>query len=1030
MPLAGATVSDRQRLGILLEGCALVAHLAAVGGRARPRWERLRVSPRGRLVDVELTVPAVAPVSARDLALDLLARLFGGDGAGRGEARRIARDLERRWLLYLTPVDADAIVADVLGASRFLWEARFAAYRESLAAVARGDGVDTLTVAGPASFRRRSLRSVDTLSALHDRLRGGDAVALWRGEPALEVREPSSLAWRRSRRRRPSGAARGAPVWDLEPLATACRLGRFTAAAREAARLRHLEAPPGERARLARLAIQAQLHLLRFDAARTWAAFAVGDGRERAGEDASLLEAWVEHEIGDGGGAAPAAPPSGAAIDTLLLWSRVTADRDPEAVIERLSSVLRQRGRPGTGGADAAGRGGAWLELGRARLAAGVSVAAERAFGHALRHARRGEQPVDLWRAAAAIAGARVRRGELGGVDRVVADLAVQARAAGDRRRALDVAALGLRLELARGRAEAVEREATRLLDTLAAQRRERAAAEIEVLRARALGWLGRREEAARRLEAIRADATTGLDPEERAAVWALAGRRDRALLAARSLGAEEAWRRLLDGASAQVQDLAPRLEGYRAARLLVDAVLLGHQPSEQERRAAAATLERLGAPAHARRLVRDCGAPWAAARRFLEAPAAGRAELERLFREAGHDGVELLRIGEGGAAEQLVDGPGGEEEVVAPIPSGRLLLRCARRPSEDLRGLLALVRERLARSAPAEASRSHVVAHGGVPPAPRAAKATGAGARSAAIVGRSRPLRDALERIDRLARGDMPVLLSGETGTGKELAASRLHLSSPRRGRPFVAVNCAALSESLLLSELFGHVRGAFTGADRDHAGVFETAHEGVVFLDEIGDLPLGAQGALLRVLQEGEVRRVGESKPRRIDVRVVAATHRDLSAWVESGRFRQDLYYRLSGAAVRLPPLRERGEDVLLLARHFLAEQGAQLDLEADAEDRLLACSWPGNVRELRSVVQVAATVHQGGRWLRADDLELPPSPRRPASYHAALDRERRRLLADALAACGGRRADAARRLGITPQAISYLLRRLAGR
>jgi transcriptional regulator with GAF, ATPase, and Fis domain len=293
--------------------------------------------------------------------------------------------------------------------------------------------------------------------------------------------------------------------------------------------------------------------------------------------------------------------------------------------------------------------------------------------------------------------------------------------------------------------------------------------------------------------------------------------------------------------------------------------------------------------------------------------------------------------------------------------------------------------------------------------------------------VGESRAVQDALRRLERLAHGDLPVLLYGETGTGKELAAKRLHAASPRRDRPFVAVNCAALSESLLLSELFGHARGAFTGADRERAGVFETAHGGVVFLDEIGDLPSGAQGALLRVLQEGEVRRVGESRPRRVDVRVVAATHRRLDVLVERGVFRHDLYYRLNVATIRLPPLRERGDDVLLLARHFLAVHDARLGLARDAEEMLLAWGWPGNVRELRSVIQVAVAMHEGDGWLRARDLELPRGTPIAASYHGALDAERRRLLGEALSAAGGRRSEAARRLGITPQAISYLVRRL---
>ncbi len=162
-------------------------------------------------------------------------------------------------------------------------------------------------------------------------------------------------------------------------------------------------------------------------------------------------------------------------------------------------------------------------------------------------------------------------------------------------------------------------------------------------------------------------------------------------------------------------------------------------------------------------------------------------------------------------------------------------------------------------------------------------------------LVGESPALLAALDRLDRLAPGKLPVLILGESGTGKELAARRLHRRSPRAARPFVAVNCAALSETLLLSDLFGHARGAFTGADRDRKGVFETAHGGTVLLDEIGDLPLAAQGLLLRVLQEGEIRRLGESEARRVDVRVLAATHRDLAAMIEEGSFRRDLYFRL---------------------------------------------------------------------------------------------------------------------------------------
>jgi transcriptional regulator with PAS, ATPase and Fis domain len=289
--------------------------------------------------------------------------------------------------------------------------------------------------------------------------------------------------------------------------------------------------------------------------------------------------------------------------------------------------------------------------------------------------------------------------------------------------------------------------------------------------------------------------------------------------------------------------------------------------------------------------------------------------------------------------------------------------------------------------------------------------------------------LREALDRIARLAAADLPVLILGESGTGKELAARQLHRAGSRSHADFVPVNCAALSETLLLSDLFGHARGAFTGADRDRAGVFEAAHRGTVFLDEIGDLPLAAQGMLLRVLQEGEVRRLGESLPRRVDVRVVAATHRDLARMVGEGTFRQDLFYRLKVGSVVLPPLRERGDDVLLLADHTLSRLrlSRPVRLSREARSRLLAYRWPGNVRELQNVLTVAATLATDG-VIGPAHLELPEAAEDPAAaYHREIEALRRRLIERELAACDGNLAEAARRLGMSRQGLSYQVRRL---
>ncbi|MCL4839327.1 MAG: sigma-54 dependent transcriptional regulator, partial [Thermoanaerobaculia bacterium] len=363
-----------------------------------------------------------------------------------------------------------------------------------------------------------------------------------------------------------------------------------------------------------------------------------------------------------------------------------------------------------------------------------------------------------------------------------------------------------------------------------------------------------------------------------------------------------------------------------------------------------------------------------------------------------GPDGTELL----------LVDGAGSDEELAAPCGEGTLRLAAAHLPA-PARALFAL------------AVRDFV------PPPRREASV------SERLVGTSPAMRAAVERLHRLGPTPMPVLLLGETGTGKELAARELHLRSPRRGGPFVPVNCAGLTETLIHSELFGHARGAFTGADRDRMGFFETARGGTLFLDEIGDLPLGVQGSLLRVLQESEVRRLGESLPRKIDVRLVAATHRDLAAMVRAGSFREDLYFRLKVARVELPPLRERGDDVLLLAETLLARAagpGPPVRLSREARARLLAHRWPGNVRELENVLRFAAALAESGT-IQPADLDLgepgaPEAPHGPGEYHRRLEALRRRLVEEAMRAAGGRQAAAARWLGVSRQTLSYLLQR----
>jgi two-component system, NtrC family, response regulator HydG len=231
-------------------------------------------------------------------------------------------------------------------------------------------------------------------------------------------------------------------------------------------------------------------------------------------------------------------------------------------------------------------------------------------------------------------------------------------------------------------------------------------------------------------------------------------------------------------------------------------------------------------------------------------------------------------------------------------------------------------------------------------------------------LVGTSAAMRKLRAALDRLASQDVSILIRGESGTGKELVARALHERGSRRKRRFVALNCGAIPESLIDSELFGHAKGAFTGATADRAGVFVEADGGTLFLDEIGDMPMAVQARLLRVLQEGEVRPVGGSGVRNVDVRVIAATHVDLTAAVEQSRFRQDLFYRLNVVVLSVPPLRDRLEDLPMLAAHFLRKHGgaSPIGLSPDALDAMITYAWPGNVRELENAIMHAVALHQG--------------------------------------------------------------------
>jgi DNA-binding NtrC family response regulator len=309
-------------------------------------------------------------------------------------------------------------------------------------------------------------------------------------------------------------------------------------------------------------------------------------------------------------------------------------------------------------------------------------------------------------------------------------------------------------------------------------------------------------------------------------------------------------------------------------------------------------------------------------------------------------------------------------------------------------------------------------------------------------IVATSPPMAAVVAMVRSVAPTSSTVLITGESGTGKELVAQAIHSLSPRRDAPFVSINCGALPETLLESEMFGHVRGAFTDAHHNKKGLFEVAHRGTLFLDEVGEMPPSMQVKLLRALQEKTIRRVGGTDEIDVDVRVIAATNRKLEELVQEKAFREDLYYRLNVIPIRLPALRERPEDVPILARHFLEKFGRDADrrvksISEEAMKRLVRHSWPGNVRELENVIERAVA-------LETTDTVMPdhlPEPLAPAAEGAGqpalgagfalddhLNRIEKDLVETALQKAAGDRAHACQLLGVTPRSLRYLIRKHA--
>jgi len=409
-------------------------------------------------------------------------------------------------------------------------------------------------------------------------------------------------------------------------------------------------------------------------------------------------------------------------------------------------------------------------------------------------------------------------------------------------------------------------------------------------------------------------------------------------------------------------------------------------------------TRERSGAFTPDERVLLDAENALASGRAM---PDAASAALERLA---------ATGAGAGTAVRRVLEWSGRFPAFFATSAAGPLL-RLARRVA--VRVGLSRAEERFSRlleqGAPPEPSRLPVAS----PPS---------------VVAEDSETRDLFAKAARVARSTISVLLLGESGTGKEIVAHELHRLSGRRG-PFLAVNVAALPGTLAEAELFGHARGAFTGADRERRGLVEASSGGTLFLDEIGDLPLALQGKLLRVLQDGEVRRLGETAVRRVDLRVLAATHRPLKEMAEAGSFRIDLYFRLAGVELNLAPLRERPKD---LARLIEVALNGRATLAREASAALRAWPWPGNVRELLAALEAAVTLAAPGRVIRLEHLprglrERKAAPSGSASYQEALKAARLAAIDGALQAAGGNRTHAARALGISRQSLLYEMKKL---
>lgn len=1044
--LSEIVATDRDRAAFLLQGAALLAHVRAAGWRLEA-WEDLRVDTDGIL-----RVPPRLVQRARDgrlpqaLLRQFVVLLFGSEGApGRSAARAALRPLFETWRDELLPVSGNRMVADILARAPFLWGHKFETARASLFAVLEGRDGERVAVAGPSRWRRM-LAAMDGGERQEAAAGGVTARSYWQrvrdadsGSPPTEASEDrSALARLLLEDGRFEAALRlvkdsGRTDDILVRLRAQLRLGRTVAARRT---LSALESRPLSGRRVleqCELAIGIQAAAGRSDQLGGWSErvldAAVGPQAARG----RVLCALAKWELGELDAMASLVEPAVGAPERwmdVLARARLASANGRFGEAEQLLAAGLRRLRERLPVYE---RALLWNELATVRLAMNDFGSAERAACIAVGLFRRCDGPAGRAAAHGTLAEIRIRTGRFTGIAETIEHLRREGLMAGSAPGVVEARLLEARLCLTLGRWESALECCETALENLRGRRSGwRQLRSLRLLSARALVQLGRADEAAEELsEALERPlaAWTPAEVDDLAPLLLLAGLRDEARAVAVGAAHEGLWEAVGEDRPPGAADWR-RVEAqgpFRAALTVHDLVCLGVDTVPVGLVAAAVRiLSAVGAEALVQRVDGARIGPWRALRLFLATPDPDADAYRILMAAAGHPEARLAVHGSAGGfdsldahGEVLLQGPGGADRFAVDAAAGRLVLS-AKGIDEPARALAAAVATRLPASARWRRGASELAE-------PRRTATSD-------MVGKSKALLEVRARVEKFAAHDLPVLILGESGTGKELLARQLHRSSARASRPWLAVNCAALPDGLLLSDLFGHRRGAFTGAHADRVGVFESADGGTVFLDEIGELPWAAQGMLLRLLQEGEMRRVGESKTRRLDFRLVSATHKDLAAMVKAGEFRQDLYYRLRVAYVEAPPLREREEDAMLLAEHFLESSGPlgrDLKFGDRARARIRNYSWPGNIRELKNAIDGAVALAEGPE-ISVDMLGLPEeaaeeAPPQQSGYHWKMEQYRRRLIGKALEESGGNQARAARALGISRQALSYLVRRL---